>query len=350
MIYAYSPDALVYDSESNSWSLRTDYDYTQHRVEINFTDDDDYLDGDFTSDEVGSDANQTAIINDMDGNEIASGQVYSELYFDIQNPSGETFYLDVIEINGFFVGFIASPPLETGVSYNEIRSRDVRSDEEDHDFGDSRLTYSALGSVPCFHQGTTLMTDEGPQPVDWIRPGDRVLTKDHGFQPVIWSNRTVISKAHLKFAQCLRPVKIAAQSVNGEIPKNDLLLSPDHRILLKSPMIQMLFGHEEVFTAIKTVTNGDTVAQTLPDHAISYFHILFEQHEVILAEGLWVESFFPGKMALAALPAKMQAQIRGLLKGKTDSMQTARFCLLPKEAALITPNKAQKNHHHLFAA
>jgi len=62
----------------------------------------------------------------------------------------------------------------------------------------------------------------------------------------------------------------------------------------------------------------------------------------VLAEGLWVESFFPGKMALAAMPAKNQAQIRGLLGAKTDTMQTARLCLKPWEVNLLVPqNTAQ---------
>ncbi len=347
MGYAYSTDALVYDSATNSWSLRPDYDFTEHRVEISITDNDGYLDGDFNNDEVGDDSSQTGTVTDMDGNLIASGQIYDELYYKVQSPTGEMSYIEVMEIDGVVVGFIVTTPLDPGVSYTEIDSGNVHTTE---DGGETRLLYSDLASVPCFCQGTTLMTATGEQPVDWIRSGDRVLTKDHGFQPVLWADRTLISANKLQSTVSLRPIKIAAHSIDKETPAQDLLLSPEHRILLKSPLIELLFGCDEVFTAIKTVTNDGDVAQTLPDHAISYYHILFAQHEIVLAEGLWVESFFPGKMALAALPAKKQAQIRGLLGAQTDTMQTARFCLKPREAALLMPQNARNIRQHLSVA
>ena len=342
MVYAYSTDALVYDSGTNSWSLRSDYDFSQHRVEINFTDDDNYLDGDFTKGEVGDDANQTATISDMDGNQIASGQIYDENFYKLESPTGEISYIDVIEIDGAVVGFIVSSPLEAGVSYDQIYSGNVQTAEDGNDNNDTRLLYSQLGSVPCFYQGTTLMTDEGAQPVDWICPGDRIMTRDHGFQRALWVGRTVISAGRLKSTPSLQPIRIAANSINAQTPARDLLLSPGHRVLLKSHRIELLFGVDEAFAPIKSVENDREVAQILPDHEISYYHVLFENHEIVLAEGLWVESFFPDEMALAALPAKTQRQIRGLLGAKTDTMQTARLCLKPWEVKMLVPqNTAQ---------
>ncbi len=347
MGYAYSPDALVYDSGTNSWSLRPDYDFTEHRVEISITDDDGYLDGDANTNEVGDDTDQTGTVSDMDGNLIASGQIYDELYYGIQSPTGEISYLEVLEIDGVVVGFIVTTPLDPGVSYTEISSGNVYDNSVN---GDTRLLYSDLASVPCFCQGTTLMTATGEQPVDWIRTGDRVLTKDHGLQPVLWADRTVISASKLQSTANLRPIKIAARSIDKQTPAQDLLLSPEHRILLKLPQIELLFGCGEVFVPIKSVANGGDVSRILPDHAISYYHIMFAQHEIVLAEGLWVESFFPGKMALAALPAKKQAQIRGLLGAQTDTMKTARFCLKPREAALLMPQNARNIRQHLSVA
>ena len=350
MAYAYSTDALVYDSATNSWSLRPDYDFTEHRVEISITDDDSYLDGDVYTDEVGDDTNQIGTVKDMDGNLIASGQIYDEQYYEIQSPTGELSYIEVMEINGVVVGFIVSIPLEEGVSYTEIDSGNVHTYDDDPVTGDTRLLYSELASVPCFCQGTTLMTATGEQPVDWICSGDRVLTKDHGFQSVLWANRTVISARKLQSTANLRPIKIAARSIDKDTPAKDLLLSPEHRILLKSPQIELLFGCGEVFAPIKSVANDGDVARTLPDHDISYYHIMFAQHEIVLADGLWIESFFPDKMALAALPAKKQAQIRGLLGAQTDTIQTARFCLKPRETALLLPQNARNIHQHLSVA
>ncbi len=342
MAYGYSMDALVYDGATNSWSLRPDYDFTQHRVEINITDDDGYLGGDATNDEIGDDTNQTGTVSDMDGNPIASGQIYDELFYQIQSPTGDLIYLEVIEVGGVAVGFLVTAPLDTGVSYIEIDSGNVHTDDYDPITGDTRLLYSELDSVPCFCQGTTLMTAEGAQPVDWIRPGDKVMTKDHGFQPALWVGRTTISAKKLATSPGLCPIRITAHSIDTQTPAQDLRLSPEHRVLLKSYQTELLFGTDEVFSPIKAVANERDIAPDRPLHEISYYHILFQNHEIVLAEGLWVESFFPGKMALAALPAKLQAEIRGLLGAKVDTIQTARLCLKPWEVNLLVPQETKQ--------
>lgn len=256
MGYAYTADALIYDDNNETWVLRPDYDYTQHRVEISITDNDGYLDGDFTNGEVGDDADQIGTVNDMDGNLIASGQIYSELYYKLESPTGEISYINVMEIDGVVVGFIVTTPLVAGVSYDEIDRGNVHTAADDDDVGDTRLHYSELASVPCFCQGTTLMTDEGEQPVDWIRPGDRIMTRDHGFQRALWVGRSVISASKLKSTPNFRPVRIAAHSINAQTPARDLLLSPEHRVLLKSPQIEMLFGIDEAFAPIKSIEMG----------------------------------------------------------------------------------------------
>lgn len=350
MTYGYSMDALIYDAGTNTWSLRPDYDFTQHRVEFNITDDDGYLDGDYNIDEIGDDANQTGTVNDMDGNLIASGQIYDELFYEIQSPSGVFSYLEVIEIGGVAVGFIPSIALETGVNYAETGSGDVHTYDDDTYEGDTRLQYSDLESVPCFCQGTTLMTDKGDQPVDWIRPGDQVMTKDHGFQPVLWVGRTNISASKLELAPNLRPIRIAAHSIDPHTPTHDLLLSPEHRVLLKSPQIKLLFDCDEVFAAIKTVSNGGAIAQIQPRHDIAYYHILFQNHEIVLAQGLWVESFFPGNMGLSSLSAKNRAQIQQLLGPNAAKIKTARLCLKPWEVNLLVPQNNIQTSHCLLVA
>lgn len=350
MIYGYSPDALVYDSGSNSWSLRPDYDFTQHRVEIEFTDDDGIFDGDGDDDddddddydEIGEDSTQTATISDTNGTLIASGQVYDELYYEIESPSGDPIYLEVVEINGVVVGFVTDTALEVGISYVQTGTGGV--DE------DSSIAYSTLASVPCFAQNTQLTTDQGEMPVAWIRTGDRVLTRDHGYQPVLWIDRTQIHSRDLVKHPNLRPIRMIKGCVGNGFPTHDLLLSPEHRVLLKSYQVEMLFGCDEAFTPIKAITNDAEITQTQPDHDVFYYHILFEDHEIVQAEGIWVESFFPGKLALAALPPRKQMKVRKLLGPKTDTMQTARLCLKPWEAKLLTPQKKRNIYRLLSAA
>jgi len=204
--------------------------------------------------------------------------------------------------------------------------------------------------MASFCHGTSLMTANGEQPVDWIRSGDRVMTKDHGFQKVLWVARTVIPANALKSTPHLQPIMIAANSVNAQTPAQDLHLSPDHRVLLKSQQIELHFGTDEVLAPIKAFADGDAIAQVLPQHDVSYYHILFQKHEIVLADGLWVESFFPGEMALASLSAKKQAQIHAALGAEIDTLQTARICLTPWEINLLVPSSTAKALPNLSVA
>ncbi len=182
MPIAYSADALVYDSGSNSWSLRTDYDPELHRVNIAITDDDDYLHGDVGADEVGSDSNQTAVVTDMLGNPVASGQVYDEEFFAIYDGVNPHVFLEAVEIGGVLVGYIVSAPLTPGTAYSQTANEDV-------DGPPTAPAYSSFTDVPCFGPDTRILTDVGEVPVKWLAPGDLVVTRDEGPQPIRWIGR-----------------------------------------------------------------------------------------------------------------------------------------------------------------
>lgn len=194
--------------------------------------------------------------------------------------------------------------------------------------------------LASFCQSTTLMTVEGEQPVDWLRAGDRVMTRDHGFQKIVWTGRTIVPADELNETPELQPIRIAANSIDAQTPTRDLLLSPKHRVLLRSPQIELLFAADEVIAPIKAFENGDDIAQVNPQHSICYFHILFNNHEVVQAEGLWVESFIPDKAALACLPSHEQLQIHGLLGARTNGMKAVRQCLEMWEIQLLAPKTA----------
>ena len=151
MSYAYSPDALVYDSGSNTWSLRPDYDFREHRVEIQITDDDAYLDGDRGADEVGVDSTQQGTVRDLDGNIIASGRIYDEQYYELTGPSGEIIDVERIEIAGQHVGWMVTAPLEPNTTYSQTSTGDVYyqpGDDDDDPAIDTTLRYSQFQSVP----------------------------------------------------------------------------------------------------------------------------------------------------------------------------------------------------------
>ena len=285
MPIAYSPDALIYDSGSNTWTLRPDFDPDIHRVNITFTDDDAYLDGDVGADEVGHDTNQTAVVTEMDGTPIASGQVYDEEFYSIWDGVNPHIFVERVEIGGVHVGYVVSEPLTAGVSYTQSSINDVGDPPQ-------APTYDSFTDVPCFGPDTMIATERGDVPVRWLKPGALVLTRDAGYQPVRWVGRFALSAEQLDADRGLHPIHIARGQFAPGIPRRPLLVSPQHRILLRGAELELHFWANEVFCAAQYLF--PKVEPTVTNGGFCYFHILFDEHHVILANGLWTESLFAG--------------------------------------------------------
>lgn len=147
----YSADALIYDATSNTWSLRPDFDSKLHLINLTITDDDNIFDGDAGADEVGSDTNQTGVVTDQNGNTIASGLIYDEEFFAISGGStGESIWIESIEIDGVHVGYLVSSPIEPNATYSGISI--ANNDVDDS----NAASYSTFSDVPHTVDGTAL--------------------------------------------------------------------------------------------------------------------------------------------------------------------------------------------------
>uniref|UniRef100_UPI002637EA75 Hint domain-containing protein n=1 Tax=Pseudophaeobacter sp. TaxID=1971739 RepID=UPI002637EA75 len=167
----------------------------------------------------------------------------------------------------------------------------------DGDIEDFNFTYTAsngdnsdtgfvkASSIPCFVAGTLIRTPEGDVPVETLQPGDLVTTRDHGPQPLRWIGSRRV-RAEGEFA----PILIRAGSFGTH---RDLMVSPQHRILLRDAYAELLFGEGEVLVAAKDLLNGGSISRQFGGD-VTYVHLLFDQHQVIYSEGLTTESFLPG--------------------------------------------------------
>lgn len=185
-------------------------------------------------------------------------------------------------------------------------------------------------NVICFCRGTRIACANGEIAVEDLDVGDRVITRDHGYQKIRWIGRTTV-KAHVEIAP-IRIRKGVLQNVR------DLRISPNHRVLLKGPMLELLLGHTEVLVPAKYLVDGETILRELPGD-VEYFHILFDCHELVLSEQCWTESFHPGCVGWSTLCEEVRAEILHLfpcldaLTGNSD-MITARYVVNRKEAAV----------------
>lgn len=143
---------------------------------------------------------------------------------------------------------------------------------------------------PCFAAGTLIATPDGPRMIEDISCGDLVLTRDQGAQPVRWKGQRRVS-GRSKFA----PVRIRKGALGNT---RDLRVSPQHRMLVSDWRAQYFLGEETVFCPAVQLINGDTI-HCDPCDQVTYVHLMFDQHEVIYAEGAESESFLVGDMHCA---------------------------------------------------
>lgn len=166
--------------------------------------------------------------------------------------------------------------------------------------------------APCLTRGTLVTTDCGDLPVEDLKSGCKVLTKDHGFQELIFSLSRVVDKTTLQKNEKLNPVRITAGALGGGLPKKDLLVSRQHRIAVRSDIGKRMFGSETVLiAAIRLVDLPGIYIDDSVDF-VEYFHLIFKRHEVIFAEGAATESFlmnFESKNKLTKLQRKEMAVI-----------------------------------------
>ncbi|WP_371171656.1 Hint domain-containing protein [Aliiroseovarius sp. 2305UL8-7] len=191
-------------------------------------------------------------------------------------------------------------------------------------------------NVVCFNRGTIIATKNGPALIENLQPGDMVRTMDHGYQPLRLALKRKLRQRALIENEKLRPVNISAGALGNNLPETDLLISRQHRMLVSSPICKRMFGDENALVAGLRLTELPGI---YIDHHVSeveYYHLVFDQHEIIIANGAFSESFFPGPEALKALTEKALEEITTLFPMLING-------ILPFVLAANSPNgKKQK--------
>lgn len=146
--------------------------------------------------------------------------------------------------------------------------------------------------VPCFTPGTLIATATGEVPVEGLRPGDRVITRDNGIRPIEWIGRCPVGFKDMARAPHLAPIRIAAGALGDGLPERDMMLSPNHRVLVSNDRTSLYFDEREVFVAAKHLVDHRAVRTAEPVQ-MTYIHFMCDAHEVVLSNGAWTESFQP---------------------------------------------------------
>lgn len=182
---------------------------------------------------------------------------------------------------------------------------------------------------PCFVAGTRIETKFGQTPIEQIRVGDLVRTLDSGLQPVRWHGTRGVPAMDK-----LAPIRFAPNAIGNA---RELLVSAQHKILVSGWRAELFFGETEVLVSAVHLVNGDTIHRA-PSRFVNYHHLMFDAHEIVLAEGIPTESFLPGAYILqdGALREEIAAIFPEMLEPDVMKWQAARGVLQAAEAKVMS--------------
>ena len=210
--------------------------------------------------------------------------------------------------------FLMPPPNSASAEEIEIMtSRPIVSvtfpeDPDLYDLNhDSIFTDNAC--FPCFVRGTLIETAAGAVAVEDLVPGMMIVTHDHGPQTLRWIGSRVLSGRALAASPNMRPIRIRAGALGQGLPRRDLLVSPQHRILIRSRIAQKMFGAPEVLVAAKQLLQIEGIDIAQDQAVVEYFHFLFDRHEIVLSEGAATESLYTGSEALRSVGHSAREEI-----------------------------------------
>ncbi|GIT89910.1 hypothetical protein JANAI62_06060 [Jannaschia pagri] len=191
----------------------------------------------------------------------------------------------------------------------------------------------------CFTPGTRILTEDGPRPVEALAPGDRVLTRDDGPQPILWIGHRHISGARLFAMPHLRPIRIRCGALGVEEPEPDLIVSPGHHVMLTGSKAKALWGQPEVLVRARDLVDDRRVlvAHGLGD--VTYIHLMFARHQILWANRVEVESFHPADADLSHMSRpdieEMLHHAPGVDQDPSAYGAHARRCLSRAELAIL---------------
>lgn len=194
-------------------------------------------------------------------------------------------------------------------------------------------------NVPCFTPGTRILTPGGNRLVENLRVGDLVITQDAGPQPIRLVARRSLSAAQLAGSPQFAPVRILKGALGGGLPHCDIVVSPQHRMLIAGRETNLLFGLDQALATAKSLVNGRAINSDPAPEGVEYIHLVFDTHQIIFAEAAPTESFFPGSEAIDGLGGATRSELLALFpelrSGDFTRFRPVRPFLKAYEAAIV---------------
>lgn len=224
-------------------------------------------------------------------------------------------------------------------------------------FGRQGQAYSLTGErvfadFVCFASGVMILCEDGERPVETLEVGDHVRTLAGEDKPIRWIGRRRLDAEDLAQNPWLRPIRIRRGALGDGAPSRDLLVSPQHRIFLRSPIVERMTDADGCLTPAKHLLDlpGVEVAEDVTE--VEYHHILLDEHEVLVADGAAAESLLAGPQALKTLSPEARREIAALLPGHLEAggAPAPAYPLLSRRRAARLVARHRKNQRPVYRA
>ena len=162
--------------------------------------------------------------------------------------------------------------------------------------------------------GATLRTPCGGRRVEFLREGDLVVTRDNGLQPVrmIWT-RTVTA-AEIAADPSLAPIVLRPRAIGPMMPQRTLSVGSAHRLLIPGWRLLDEEDTESCLVPARDIAglNDSTFIDRAPDE-VTFYNVVFDEHQVFAANGLPVETFLPTGDSLRDTPKTVRENLKKAL-------------------------------------
>lgn len=287
-----------------------------NRIFLTVEDDDAVFEGDRFANEDGNDSNQFGTATLPNGTVLGgpTTTVYAEEHYTLTHPvTGVTTRLYRIELDsnpgstagaGILLGYMPVEPLDPGVTYSFFTSNTVPGNDQNYD--------DITGAL-CFADDTLIETETGPQRAGDLTPGTRLKTLNGHFRKLRWAYRRHVSRQDLLQAPELMPILFEPGALGENRPNRPTRLSPQHKVLIRSPRCELMYGHSEMLTPAKALVNGQTIRIDTSCREVTYIHLLLDRHEILYAHNLEAESLDPAAEALNSLTPEARRELDQLV-------------------------------------
>lgn len=201
---------------------------------------------------------------------------------------------------------------DAGSSTYRINHSDEKATPQIGD-NDGEFDWTDASAFVCIAAGSRVETLLGPRAVETLQPGDRLPSVSGEVRRVLW-----VGHGHMTFApeeDAQKPILFPAGCFGGGMPARDLRLSPQHRVLLEGPQVRQGFGADRVLAPARGLLPLRGVRVMRGRRKEIYVSVLLDRHDVVLAEGAPVESFWPGPEGMKRLQPLMRRAVQAAIPG-----------------------------------